>query len=99
MSVMKISRSTAVEGKAAELRAALAAAVPKFAQIPGCRGAKAVQAVVSEDPHVFVLLIEWDSVEALAWRNSDLESRVCFVENVRPLMHGQNLSGQFVEIA
>ena len=100
MSVMEIVRTTAVEGKAEELRAVLEQAMTKFAETAGCLGARAMQAVESEDPHVFMLLIEWDSVEVhLAWRDSDLESRIWFMENVRPLMSGQNLTGHYLQFA
>ena len=100
MSVHEIVRTICVDGKAAEMRAALEQAMPIFASIQGCRGARALQAVASEDPQVFHLLIEWDSVEAhLAWRDSDTESRAWFMENVRPLMSGNNVVGHFVQFA
>ena len=100
MSVLEIVRTICVEGKAAEMRAVLEKAIPVFVGVDGCRGAKALQAVTSEDPHVFHLLIEWDSVEAhLAWRDSDTESRAWFIDNVRPLMGGNNVMGHYVEVA
>ena len=100
MSVLEIVRTNCVEGKSADMRAILEEAMPVFAGIDGCRGAKALQAVESEDPNVFHLLIEWDSVEAhLAWRDSEAESRAWFLENVRPLMSGNNIVGHFVQFA
>jgi heme-degrading monooxygenase HmoA len=100
MSVIEIVRTTAPDGKAGDLRAILTEAMPVFGGIEGCLGAKALQAVESEDPHLFHLLIEWESVEAhLAWRDSKLESRAWFLENVRPLMSGQNLVGHYVQFA
>ena len=100
MSVLEIVRTNCVDGKTAEMRAALEEAMPIFAGIRGCRGARALQAVATEDPQVFHLLIEWDSVEAhLAWRDSTAESRTWFMDHVRPLMGGNNVVGHFVEFA
>lgn len=100
MSVLEIVRTTCVEGKNTDMRAVLKKAMPVFAGVAGCRCAKALQAVESEDPHVFHLLIEWDSVEAhLVWRDSKTDSRAWFLENVRPLMSGNNTVGHFVQFA
>jgi heme-degrading monooxygenase HmoA len=100
MSVLEIVRTTCVEGKAADMRAILTEAMPVFMGVEGCRSAQALQAVESEDPHVFHLLIEWDSVEAhLAWRDSKTDSRIWFLENVRPLMSGNNVVGHFMQVA
>ena len=97
MTVTEFVRATAREGKADELRAALEVAIPGFPQQAGCRSARAFQGVEGEDPGVFFLVIEWDSVEEhLAWRDSDNEHRRSFVENVRPLFEGTNLTGHFV---
>ncbi len=98
MSVMEIVRTTSVEGKSDKLRAVLEEAMPKFAETAGCLGARAMQAIESENPNVFMLLIEWDSVEVhLAWRDSNLESRLWFMKNVRPLMDGNNLTGHYLQ--
>lgn len=97
MVVTEFVRATAKQGKADELRAALETAISGFPDQPGCRSARALQAVESEDPRIFFLVIEWDSVEEhLAWRDSDSEHRRSFVENVRPLFDGSNLTGHFV---
>jgi heme-degrading monooxygenase HmoA len=100
MSVLEIVRTVCVEGKALEMREVLEKAMPVFASAKGCLGAKALQAVESEDPHVFHFLIEWETLEAhLAWRDSDTDSRTWFLENVRPLMGGNNIGGHFVQVA
>jgi heme-degrading monooxygenase HmoA len=100
MSILELVRTTAAPGKANELRAALDGAVKRFPKQPGCLSAKALQAVESEDPHVFFLIIEWETVEAhLKWRDSGSEGRVWFMENVRPFMSGQNLTGHFHQFA
>jgi len=98
MSVVEFVRTTAVEGKANELRAALEGAVRRFPQQPGCLRARALQAVDTEDPHVFFLIVEWESLEAhLKWRDSNLEGRTWFKDHVRPLMTGTNLTGHFLQ--
>ena len=99
MSVIEFVRTTAVEGKADQLRKALEQAIPGFPNQAGCRSAKAYQAVESEDPDVFFLVIEWDSVDAhLAWRDSGNEFRTWFTDNVRPLMGGNNLTGHYLQV-
>ena len=100
MSITEIVRTTAVEGKASELKQALAETVRRFPTQPGCLGAKALQPVESEDQNVFFLIVEWESVEAhLKWRDSTLEGREWFKSNVRPLMSGSNLTGHFIQYA
>jgi heme-degrading monooxygenase HmoA len=100
MSVVEFVRTTAAEGKSAELRKALEGAVHRFPQQPGCLRARALQAVESEDPNVFFLIVEWESVEAhLKWRDSNLEGRTWFKDNVRPFMSGTNLTGHFLQFA
>jgi heme-degrading monooxygenase HmoA len=100
MSVHEIVRTTAVEGKQKELRRALEGMVKRFPQQEGCISAKALQAVESEDPNVFFLVIEWVSVDAhLQWRDSKSEGRLWFIENVRPFMSGQNLTGHYIQYA
>ncbi len=100
MSVVEFVRTQAVEGKTAELRKALEGAIRRFPQQPGCIRAKALQAVESEDPSVFFLVIEWETLDAhLKWRDSEVEGRVWFKENVRPFMSGTNLTGHYVQFA
>jgi heme-degrading monooxygenase HmoA len=100
MSVTEIVRTTAAEGKASELKEALAEAVRRFPSQPGCLNAKALQPVPSEDPNVFFLLIEWESLEAhLRWRDSTVDGREWFKGHVRPLMSGTNLTGHFIQYA
>jgi heme-degrading monooxygenase HmoA len=100
MSVTEIVRTVAGEGKAAELKTALAEAVRIFPSQPGCLGARALQPVESEDANVFFLLIEWESVDAhLKWRDSSLDGREWFKSSVRPLMGGTNLTGHFIQYA
>lgn len=100
MSVLEFVRTTAVPGKANELRKALEGAIERFPRQAGCLSAQALQAVEAEDPHVFFLVIEWESLEAhLRWRDAESEGRVWFKDNVRPLMSGQNLTGHFLQFA
>lgn len=98
MPVTELVRSTAAEGKADELEEALATAIPGFVQHTGCLRATALRGVDAEDPTVFYLVIEWDSIQAhKAWQTSDSEHRQWFVENIRPLLDGPNLVGHFAE--
>jgi heme-degrading monooxygenase HmoA len=100
MNVVEFVRTTAAKGKASELRQALEDAVRRFPKQPGCIGAKALQAIESEDPNIFFLIVEWESTDAhLKWRDSDTDGRIWFKENVRPLMDGTNLTGHFLLFA
>ena len=100
MSVTEIVRTTAAEGKASEVKQALAEAVRRFPAQPGCLRAKALRPVDSEDQNIFFLIIEWDSVEShLKWRDSTLDGREWFKTNVRPFMSGSNLTGHFIQYA
>lgn len=100
MPVVEFVRSTAAEGRSDDLRQALSELIPGFTQHPGCRSSKALQGIDDEDPRVFYLVIEWDSVEAHeSWRQGDSDHRRRFVKTVRPLLHGANLVGHFEEFA
>lgn len=96
MPVTEFVRSTAAEDKADDLREALSKAIPGFEEQPGCLRASAFQGVSAEDPNIFYLVIEWNSVEEhLDWKDSGSEHRRWFVENIRPLLDGANLVGHF----
>jgi heme-degrading monooxygenase HmoA len=98
MPVTEFVRSTAAEGKAKDLEEAFTTSIPGFLDQPGCLSAKAFRGVKSEDPEVFYLVIEWNSIEEHnAWRESEGQHRQWFVENIRPLLGGANLSGHFDE--
>lgn len=59
--VLEIAQITAQEGKADELQAGLLAALPVIQGSEGCRSATARRQI--EDPAVFVLTIEWETLE------------------------------------
>lgn len=100
MPVTEFVRSTAGEGKSEDLRSALSRTIPEFENQPGCLKAQAFQGVSDEDPQVFYLAIQWESIDAhLAWKDGDTDHRRWFVENIRPLLDGANLVGHFEQFA
>lgn len=60
--VLEVARISVTPGSEEPFTAAYAEAVPLVAQTPGFRSARMTRGV--ESPSSFVLLIEWDSVEA-----------------------------------
>jgi len=60
--VLEVGLINVVAGQEAEFRAAYAAAHETLATTPGCRSVRMTQGI--ESPTRFVLLVEWDSVEA-----------------------------------
>ena len=60
--IVELALLRAKEGTADRMRAGLQAARAVISQAEGYRGSEFTQGI--EDPHRFVLRIEWDSVEA-----------------------------------
>jgi heme-degrading monooxygenase HmoA len=60
--VIEVALIDVLEGREEEFEAAYAKARPLVATTPGCRSVRMTRGV--ETPTRFVLLVEWDSVEA-----------------------------------
>jgi heme-degrading monooxygenase HmoA len=60
--VLEVALIDVQEGREAEFTEAYAKAYPLVATTPGCRSVRMTQGV--ETPTRFVLLVEWDSVDA-----------------------------------
>jgi heme-degrading monooxygenase HmoA len=60
--VLEVAQFEVIAGQEDDFAAAYATAHPVLAQTPGCRSVRMTRGV--ESPSRFVLLVEWDSVEA-----------------------------------
>jgi heme-degrading monooxygenase HmoA len=60
--VLEVALVDVREGREDEFAAAYAEAYPLLATAPGCRSVRMTRGI--ETPTLFVLLVEWDSVEA-----------------------------------
>lgn len=60
--VLEVALINVLTGREAEFASAYAEAYPLVVSTPGCRSVRMTQGV--ESPSRFVLLIEWDSVDA-----------------------------------
>ena len=62
MTIARLYRLEAAEGKAAELEAALTVLAGRVRQLSGCRGVEVLR--VSDNSSLFTLIEKWDSIEA-----------------------------------
>ena len=57
-----VVRFTARDGQVEALRRMIAPAIPRLAELPGCRGGSLYYDI--DEPRVFVLIEHWESAEA-----------------------------------
>lgn len=95
--VLEVALFNIVTGQEAEFANAYAQARPLIVSTPGCRGARMTRGI--ESPSKFVLLVEWDSVEAHIENFRGSERYQTWRDLISPYFDGAPLVEHFTDVA